>query len=195
MRALYLLMAASLMSSTPSWAQGTRWDAVRNFSFRHNVSGAWSYSTNALPLMTTTSYCVDGVKGWSTFQPIPNALAIVKNYTGATVSCETIRAPVDHLWMDPEGGSVTVTWTAPVSGTFTIRGDFLGIDVSEASHPVSITGPAGALFNATIAAYNAPATFKVKTTLTAGQSIAFTVSTGSSYSYLSTGLDATVIQN
>jgi len=192
MRGLFLTIALSAVTPAIGWAKAPRWDAVKQFSFRQNPHGAWSYATNALPVKPDKAYCLPGVKGWFTYQPIPNALGIVRNYTGATADCATIQAPTDHLWMDPEGGAVIVTWTAPQSGNFKITGDFLGIDTGENSHPVSITGPSGSLFSGTIASFGQTAPFKVNVMLTAGQQVAFTVANGGTPNNLSTGLKAVI---
>lgn len=195
MRRLQLKVAFCLVATTTSWAAGTHWNAVTQFSFRKNPSGPWSYSTNALPLKTDPMYCVAGVKGWFTYMPIPNAVGIVRNYSGTTATCQTIQAPVDHLWMDPENDSATVKWTAPAGGSFKIQGDFLGIDTVSAAHPVMVTGPGGMLFSGTISGFGNSGPFSLKVSLAAGQSIAFTVVHGSGYSYLSTGLKAKIVQN
>ena len=183
-----------LVLTAPSVACAIEWNAVTQFSANKNPNTYWSYSTNALPLLRQRAFCTTPkLAGWSTKQPIPNGIYIVKNKTGAEVDCETIRSPTDHLWMDPESGAITVSWTAPSSGTFLIKGDFLGIDTGEHAHPVTISINGGAtLSTATISTYGESAPFKITQALSSGQVINFTVAGGSDYSNLSTGLKAVI---
>ena len=175
-------------------AMAVEWNAVTQFSSTKNPTTYWSYSTNALPLKKAKAVCsIPKFVGWTTDEPIPNAISVLRNRTGAEVDCLTIRAPTDHLDMDPESGAITVSWTAPSSATFLIKGDFLGIDTGQNAHPVFISITGGAtLFSGTISSYGQSAPFKIKQTIAAGQVINFTVADGSDYHNLSTGLAATI---
>jgi hypothetical protein len=100
--------------------------------------------------------------------------------------------------MDPEGGNVSVMFTAPAAGTYTITGDFLGIDTGENSHPVDILDNGTGVFSGTISSYGQDDPFSFPETLSAGDTITFYVGTGSTgcaYCNLSTGLDGTITES
>jgi hypothetical protein len=97
--------------------------------------------------------------------------------------------------MDPESGAAIVQFTAPAAGTYSIGGEFSGIDQDQNSHPVEILDNGRAIFTGTIALYGQSDLFSLTETLKAGDQIDFAVLTGSggcSYCYLSTGLSATI---
>ena len=138
-RSTTLFAVACLFIGLPRAAGAIEWNAVTQFSATKNPNTYWSYSTNALPLKKAKAVCsIPKFVGWTTGEAVPNSISVVRNRTGAEVDCLTIRTPTDHLDMDPESGAITVSWTAPSSGTFLIKGDFLGIDTGQNAHPVSI---------------------------------------------------------
>ncbi len=193
------LLAACLgMAASP--ALSANWNAVAQFSHVLNPNGQWSYYDDVSHPPLKPAKNISGlhkVSGWWDQQGYPNSVIILKNGSGVTVNYLTIVAPTDHLWMDPETGTATVQWTAPVAGTFGIRGDFLGIDTGQHAHPVDVAiGGGGALFNATISAYGQSAGFNIRRALVAGQVITFDVSVGpgGDPNNLSTGLKVEISQ-
>jgi hypothetical protein len=101
------------------------------------------------------------------------------------------------LWLDPESGNVSVGFTAPSKGTYTITGSFLGIDLNQTSHPVEILDNGVVVWKGTISSFGAKDPFNSAETLKAGGTLTFDVGTGStgcSYCSLSTGLTGTITE-
>ncbi len=174
------------------------YNVVTEFSNASNPNGVWTYNYNGTAYIgsqAVNNFVGTGLAGWWTRQPIPNSLIILQNVTGSTVDYLTIQDPTNTLWMDPEGGNVSVVFTAPSAGTYTITGSFLGIDTFENSHPVEILDNGAIIWKGTISSFGAKDSFNLAETLNAGGTITFLVGTGStgcSYCDLSTGLSATV---
>ncbi len=119
---------------------------------------------------------------------------MINNVTSATLAClPGLLVPPDHLQLDPESNAnVSVVFNAPAAGTYTIRGDFVGIDTTRTSHGVQIFDDSTSIFDATIAAFGQSDPFGLTETLAVGDTIAFTNDTGSSFEFLSTGLAASI---
>lgn len=179
----------------------TTYDLVTGFSASSNPNGVWSYDYNGSPFLATqgsSSVNGTGLPGWWTGQAVPNSLVIALNDTGSTVVLSTVSVPTSTLWLDPESGSVSVVFTAPSAGTYTIAGDFLGIDSVGNSHPVEVLDDGSIVFSGTISSYGQSDPFDLTETLAAGDTISFYVGTGSSgcsYCFLGTALDGTVTES
>jgi PEP-CTERM motif len=106
------------------------------------------------------------------------------------------------LALDPESKAVEVLFTAPKTATYTITGEFEGIDNGSNSggfiptHPVNVLDDGSSIFFSSISAYQQVEMFTLKETVSAGGTIGFTVGTGTngscSYCNLSTGLSASI---
>ena len=80
---------------------------------------------------------------------------IARNVTGRPVGIvNTVIVPTNTLWMDPESGSVSVLFTAPSTGTYTIAGIFLTSTRSQISHPVSLLDDGTVVWTGTIAKHS-----------------------------------------
>jgi hypothetical protein len=123
---------------------------------------------------------------------------ILQNVTGSAFVNLTVTDPTNTLYLDPQSGSVAVLFTAPSAGTYTIAGNFLGIDKFENSHPVSILDNGLVVWSGTIASYGADDSFNFAETLKAGDTISFDMGTGSGgscfYCNLGTALSGTVTE-
>jgi hypothetical protein len=176
-------------------------DVVTGFSSTTNPNGVWTYEYDGTAFSSgqaVTNFVGSGLSGWYDGEAEPNAIYILQNVTGSNASAETIVDPTGTLWMDPEGGNVSVMFTAPAAGTYTITGDFLGIDTGENSHPVDILDNGTGVFSGTISSYGQDDPFSFPETLSAGDTITFYVGTGSTgcaYCNLSTGLDGTITES
>lgn len=179
-------------------AKAATYNAVNDFSLTANPNGSWSYlyGSNLLPTDVVGTGNTAGLDFWWDSQGIPNSALVGKNVTGAPITVSgTIVIPTDQLEMDPESYSnVDVRFTTPSAGTYTIAGDFLGIDTGEHSHPVAITQNGVVLFSDTIAAYGQSDTFSFSESLKAGDVLNFEDLTGATYTNLSTGLGVTISQ-
>ena len=178
-------LAASHYSITP------------NYSIKINPSGPWSYidENGLLNVKTKSEFGINnywnwgngGNAGWCT------ASAISRNKTGQTLNYGTIVQPTNYLRLDPESNTFNaVRFSAPSSGTFVVKGSFLGIDVGENSHAVAIDVNGVPTFGTTINSYGQLARFNLNLTLAMGDTVDFIVETGPSCFDLSTGLTATI---
>ena len=102
--------------------------------------------------------------------------------------------PPNLLGMDPESYTVVTRWTAPSAGLWSITGLFQGIDTSEHAHPVEIleNGSTVILSPTTISSFGQVVNFSSTVNLSQGATIDFIVSVGSTFTDLSTGLEATI---
>jgi hypothetical protein len=193
----------SLVLILLGWAQSLHADTVYNivtgFSHTTNPNGVWTYDYNGTAYSNSQGYSNDqgtGLPGWWTGAAIPNSIIINQNITGQTVNYITISDPTNTLWMDPESGTVSVVFTAPSAGTYTVTGDFLGIDMTGNLHPVEILDNGNVIWSNTITV-GVDDSFNFQETLNSGDTISFYVgSPGTtrpcSYCFLGTGLDGTI---
>jgi hypothetical protein len=188
-----------LLGCSQSLRADTVFNVVTQFSISSNPNGVWSYDHNGIAYTGAQGFAnlLPGVPAWWTNAAIPNSLVIGQNVTGSTLTSSTISVPNNTLWMDPESGNVSIIFTAPSAGTYTISGDFLGADTTGNSHPVNILDNGLSVFSGTISTFGADDSFGFSENLSTGDTISFVVGTGSpssscSYCFLSTGLRGTI---
>jgi PEP-CTERM motif len=177
-------------------AQAATYNAVNDFSIANNPNGVWSYlynhgtTTNLLP---QTVVGPDTIYWWNGGSQ-PNSAIILKNVTCCTVIDGFVVIPTDHLDMDPQSLSyVDLRFTAPTASSYSITGDFLGIDLFEVAHPVEITVNGTIVFSNTISSDNQSAPFSLIVSLQKGDTVDFNNLTSPiTYAFLSTGLAATI---
>jgi len=183
------------------------YSAVGDFSATQNPSGAWSYGYRPSPRWGFILYTDDNIShhlcacvdGWSAETPEP---FIVYNHTGETVAyfppVYGIIHPPDVLNVHPgPAGEMSVArWTAPSSGTVKIEGRFGGIDWGggTTTDVAVVHNSAVTLFRGNINGYGATAPFSITESVTAGDTIDFSVGFGRNRNYGadSTGLSGTI---
>jgi len=178
---------------------------VLDFSNSSNPNGVWTYLYNTSPTTETAftasqATTFETLPEWYNGQGEPDAIYMVNNNSGSTVSYLTINDPTGVLWLDPEEYGVAVEFTAPTTGTYNIVGNFLGIDTGENSHPVEILeNGSTVVYSNMISRYGEDDAFNLSGAfalpLSAGDTITFFVGTGSTgctYCNLSTGLDGMI---
>jgi PEP-CTERM motif len=177
-------------------------DIVADFSSSSNPNGVWSYDYNGSPFLATqgsSNVNGTGLPGWWTGLKVPNSLIILLNNTGSPQVFSTVTVPTNTLWLDPESGSVAVVFTAPSAGSYTIDGDFLGIDSVGNPHPVEVLDDGTPVFSGTISSFGQSDPFALTETLAAGDTISFFVGTGTNsgclYCFLGTALDGSVTES
>jgi len=203
---VWLSVVLVLLGCAQSLYADTDYNIVTGFSATTNPNGVWTYQLNGASYTDSqgsSNPIGAGLPGWWNGGSVPDSLLILQNVTGSTVSYLTINDPTGTLWLDPESGNVSVVFTAPLTGTYNITGDFLGIDTGENSHPVEILEDGTTvLYNGTISSYGGEDSFSGVSDLTdislnAGDTITFEVLTGSSgctYCNLSTGLQGDITE-
>lgn len=181
--------AVVLSASLPAGAVAATYNVVTGFSKKTNPGGSWSYLAGGALL--SHKLALNGNKRvpcWWNAEAEPSSSVVCRNQTGAPFTNQTVVLPTDHLAVDPETvANVTVRFTAPGAGHYTIKGDFLGIDTNEASHPVEILQNGSSVFGGTISRYQQSVPFKLKLVLAAGDTVDF-ASVSGGFSYESTGL-------
>ncbi|HLJ68713.1 MAG TPA: hypothetical protein VKX16_15255 [Chloroflexota bacterium] len=175
-------------------AVGHSYDPFKQFSIKHNPSGAWSYVVDGSALTQPIKTC-NGVKRvycWTNGQSYPDAAAVEANKTGKTVSFQSIVLPPDYLDMDPENNpNVGFQWAAPKAGTFTVSGNFLGVDTGEVPHSVEILHNGASIYANTISSYGEEDSFDLQVSVEKGDTISFLNETNGPNA-LSTGLQAAI---
>jgi hypothetical protein len=202
MRKYLWIINAALMAAiaAPNVNADTTYNLVTDFSHISNPNGVWTYEYNGTAFTDAQGFSSvgPGLPGWYNGGTQPNSLVILQNVTGSAVVNSTVTDPNNTLYLDPESGSVSVLFTAPSAGTYTIAGNFLGIDTVGNSHPVSILDDGTVVFTGNIPIFGADDSFNFSETLKAGDTISFDVGTGSggscSYCFLGTGLNGTVTE-
>jgi hypothetical protein len=195
-----LSMVLVLLTCAQSLYANTVYNFVTGFSGASNPNGVWTYEYNGTAYTASqgvTNFLGTGLPAWTTGEAIPNRIYVAQNVTGSTVSYSSAQVPTNTLWLDPESGNVSVGFTAPSKGTYTITGSFLGIDLNQTSHPVEILDNGVVVWKGTISSFGAKDPFNFAETLKAGGTLTFYVGTGStgcSYCSLSTGLTGTITE-
>ncbi len=131
---------------------------------------------------------------WWNGLSLPNSAHVTKNTSTTSQTFLTVIQPASVLNLDPQSESDIVRWTAPSAGDWSISGLFQGIDVDQHSHPVEIVenGTTVLLAPTSIGSYGQVVKFSDTVVLAKGDTIDFMVSTGSTFTNLSTGFDATI---
>ena len=178
-------------------AYATTYSAVNDFSLAGNPNGVWSYLYGGTLLGTeehVTTGNSTGLDIWWSAKPVPDSADVGRNFTNSAVTVSgTIVVPTNYLLLDTESYSnVDVRFTAVSAATYTITGNFMGIDIYERSHPVEIIDNGVVIFAGTIAGYGQNDAFNLTRSLNAGDVLDFESLTGATYTYLSTGLAVTI---
>jgi hypothetical protein len=196
MRSLACFPFSLMVIFLPALSAQTRYSAVDQFSLNSNPNGPWSYIDSTEPLLPLIGGVgILGLIGW--ISPVVTVTAregIWKNTTGATLvppAFTNLVMPPDHLLMGSFGSKLTLRFAAPSAGTYTITGDFLGIDTAQTPHPVSVLINGSATFSGTLANYKQTLPFSLTQPLKAGDLVDF-VSTGLGSTDCDAGLMATI---
>jgi hypothetical protein len=188
-------IAAAGWLSTPAFGG---YDVARDFSTTANPSPPWSYGSElglGGTFMTYTSSIRGAVDQWS-FGGLPN---VWHNPSTVTVPQATNLTPPGGFGLHPgpSGEYSIARWTAPASGTYSIVGDFTGLDwyypTSTDVHILQNNNAEVQLFSGNINSYNVPLNFSLNVIVAAGDTIDFAVGFGSGGFFGdATGLAATI---
>jgi len=175
----------------------TTYNMVTGFSNTSNPNGVWTYEYNGTAFTDAQGH-TGVLPYWYNGGTQPNSIAIFQNVTGSPFVNSTVTDPTNTLYLDPQSCSVAVLFTAPSAGTYTLAGNFLGIDMVGNSHPVTILDNGTIVWSGTIANYGQDDSFNFAETLKSGDTISFDVGTGTggtcTYCFLGTGLNGTVTE-
>jgi PEP-CTERM motif-containing protein len=189
-----VILSLLLASSTSALADSEKFDAVTDFSASTNPNGPWSYLFSGSLFTTRACPLAPGIECWWNGGSIPNSPTISKNVTGVPIRENgSVVLPPGELNMDPEADPVTVRWTAPDAGSWTITGFFSGLDAVSPAHAAEvILNSSSTLFATTIDSPGEASHFTFTLTLNAGDLIDFNVNPANDGFFLGTGFDATI---
>ncbi len=190
-----LVILSLLLGSMPSaLADSEKFDAVTDFSASSNPNGQWSYLFSGSLFTTRACPLAPGIQCWWNGGSVPDSPTISKNVTGVPIRENgSVVLPPGELNMDPEADPVTLRWTAPDSGNWTITGFFSGLDAVSPAHTAEvILNSSGTLFATTIDSPGEVSRFSFTLALNAGDLIDFDVEAANGGFFLGTGFDATI---
>jgi hypothetical protein len=204
---LFGCVAAGCLCAAGS-AKATDYNAAAQFSSTNNPGSVWNYYYSNTLLMTDYMQSISGISGyngWWNGEGLPNSARVGADHTGKDFwedggTGSSILHTTDALNLDPEGLSAQVQFTAPASGTYRISGSFTGYDKyiygSVPTHPVAILDDGRQIWSSQIDSFGQPDTFGLSEYLASGDTITFSVGTGTdtgcTFCYLSTGLVADI---
>jgi len=180
--------------------QATTHSALSDFSLAGNPIGAWScLYNNALMMTPVSNGAIAGLIDWQGAVVIGYGEGVGKVVQSTPVTAifdngqDSFIFPTDHLFLSTALGNITVRFTAPSSGLYTVTGDFLGIETAQVAHSVVILLNGAQIVSGTIATYNQSFPFTLTQTLHVGDTVDF-VDIGPSTFLLGymTGLAATI---
>ena len=168
----------------------TIYSAGDDFSGTANQNGVWSYTDGSTLLSSSVS--VGGVSTWNN----------TGSLWGQQVSGNTTKVDQELLnWftlspnelrLDPEGQTVSATFTAPSSGVYSITGDFAGDFLGEGVNVgIAILDNGSTVFSNSLLK-SLIISFNLSETLNAGDTIAFEVLGAGGFGGQSTALRAYV---
>jgi len=178
-------------------AGAVSYDAATDFSITNgNPNGVWSYLVSGSLFTEAQAACngLTGVACWQNGGSPPSFAGVLLNTTGSPITNATVTIPAGGFDVDPEGNSnVTILWTAPSAGTWSYSGFFSGLDSTSNAHTTYVVlDSSTTLWTIPISGQGSGSSFSGTVVLNAGDTLGFEVATGSTYTYLGTGFDATI---
>jgi uncharacterized protein (TIGR03437 family) len=171
------------------------YSAVNDFSIGANPNGAWSYlASNALlsvPIVGTGTLA--GLDYWGNGGGLSNGDWVFANVSGKVINTQAVNFPTDHLDLSPNVGNVSVRFTSPSGGLYTVVGDFLGDEAGQTqTHNVAILVNGSSIFSGTIVSAGQSLPFNQTLTLKAGDALDFVNYSGATVNYDNTALAVTI---
>jgi hypothetical protein len=194
-----VLLVGAICVSLHGARASTYYNVVKQFSTKANPGGVWSYyGSELLPYRRTHYKGIKDLDGWSNgLEYKKNRVTILRNKTGHAVSFfhGDLVIPTDHVMMDGAdiaGGGV-VQFTAPVAGSYSLKGDFLSLAKDGAPHGVQVLlNQATQLWNHNLASGH-DHKFKLTVTMAEGDTLQFFVFPSQANGPLQTGLAAKIV--
>lgn len=196
------LIAALILSTTGAAHAQSSWDAVGDFKLTANPNGPWSYSWQMpggpLTLMPYSEVNCggSGTACWNRYSGEFHLPEVAINTTGASFDFSSGVFPAAVLDLHPgaEGERSVVTWTAPVTGTYKITGQFQVIDREPTGTRVLVTHGGTTLLDKPLSVFGGTALFQFKRKVVAGGQVSFSVDPAGNYANDSTALKAAILK-
>jgi len=189
-----------------SGMQAATYNLVTNFNASDNPSASSTFSygaggtpgafllDNTMNLTCFSGYGTGGGACSSNGNAYPNVDSHVWNNTGSDVTIGTVIFRLTDITLDPTGtaGDI-VRFTAPITGTYSVSGNFEANDTSHVTTNVFIYANSTQLFSNTVGSNGSVDPFSLSNiSLSAGNTIDFIVRNSGGTDYLSTGLNGTI---
>lgn len=176
------------------------YDIVGDFSTNNNPNGLWSYGweTNeggAFQFLTDPSTGPGDVAGWDNGGATVYYCVVDKDFSTNSIQNGTVLYYPDTLHMDPQSYAVMVRFIAPAAGTYNVAGFFRLQDTGTAPHDLSV------VLNSNLTAYYVYTSdgqtgqqypFQFPCSLAQGETVDFVVAANGGWTFLGTGLEATI---
>lgn len=202
--AIAIILAGIITQPSVASAQGPLYDAVSDFTTNSNPNGVWSYlwSTNlgevpkVLSRRAAPFSSAPWITRWDNNLSQPHWCSVGANHGTNTFSQGTVRYQPDVLLMDPQSHAVMVRFTAPTTGSYSVKGLFRLNDSAPQPHSVQLRrNNSEILFtkNTTGGVLGTEYPFELTATnLNTNDTLEFIVSKTGTYAYLSTGLKVAI---
>jgi hypothetical protein len=168
------------------------YDATTDFSISSNPNGVWSYLVNGslFPLSAGMNHPCNtqpgNCPGWFTGAPFFSSVAsIIANQSGGVDQEQSGVVSIDPNYLnlnpqvDPVTQNLAVAFTAPAAGFYHVGGQFIGDNIFELDHPVSVVeNGSTSLFASSISSFHQKDPFDFLLTLNAGDTLTFNVDRG-----------------
>jgi hypothetical protein len=198
MKRIAKLLILSALSSTGVFP-AVIYNAVNDFTLSQNPNGVWAYGSNSGAGGAFEAFTYNLVDTYMSFwgQSVGAYPVVGRNNTGATYTDGTYTLLTDELNLDPGATALSaiLQFTAPVGGSYSFTGEFLGHWGPFTGYPSGTTSEVRADINGTdfIAATALTGTNTIAinhlANLLAGDKVSFRVSTGAVANFAdSTGL-------
>lgn len=195
--AVPVLVAVTAIIAVPSAGAAGTANAVSQFSAKANPHGKWSYQSNGTLLTQSVPNDFCGPKklsGWLSSESTPHA-AVFANKTSGTIACtdnDSVFVPPETLGLDPQAiPDVEVVWTVKKAGTYSVQGNFSGIDNAPIGHTVEVLHNGTSIYSNTITSFGETDSFSLSVPAAKADTISFEV-VSSNQGHQSTGLQATI---
>jgi len=177
--------------------EAAAYQATTDFSIAGNPNGTWSYLVSGSLLAVPQANCNSnlGIACWQNGLGPPNFAGILQNTTASPWNPGFLTLNPGAFDVDPENNTnVTIRWTAPSTGSWAYSGFFSGLDTTSNVHTTSVVlNSSTTLWTIPINGFGSGSSFSGTVSLNAGDTLDFVVATGSTYTSLGTGFDATIL--
>ena len=196
------MTGSTVQRPAPAFADSSS-DAAADFSATSNPAGPWSYGweaqRGAVFNLDTQRTNVGGADIWFEPRGDPVVPGVFHNGTNGTVNpygSHPFQPGQLGLHPGPHGDNAVVRWTAPSFGTYQVAATFSGMDTGGTTSDVAVLRNGGELYSGLVNGYGTTRTFSGVVSVSAGETIDFTVGYGNNQNYGGdmTGLDAIIAE-
>jgi hypothetical protein len=188
-------LALGLLLALPAAAAAQTYDVSTGFSGTSNPSGPWQYGfTNGLGgafTLFTTSTTSGPLQYWG------GTPGVYKNTSASAYSPGTPIYPAGQVGLHPgpNGEYAVIRFVAPIAGSYTLSGNFEGLDTRGTTTDAHIRVANVDVFATLVNGYAVQSPFLLALSLGANDIVDFAVGANGDYFFDTTALDATFTVN